>query len=280
MVGHYVVSLFGTGAYDGVRTSIYILDSISSDERMHEMSRHSRFPRNLFLSAAVGCVPRTPTPTYNLRCFSREGETVVPAFAAFAAAHVLITSHDTSHVTTIYILEGAQQRRFVFPIQPGSHQLQCTLALHATTSYVDEGRNTERIIIRDLFGIVRRGISLEFIEAEDTLIIYDEHTTASELVRLRPTHAPYSHSTAERLRVHTVVVCVRDEHTGGVFARAFWPRRAYNEAHMPVPALAYVRNAWDQSSHVIEISWMSMGKRCFMVKHSHNTLIATATTVA
>ncbi|KAJ2358569.1 hypothetical protein IWW50_000604 [Coemansia erecta] len=245
---------------------------------MLTLSRNTPHPRSLFL---IPTDTDTHTPTYTLRCFSHAGEIDVPAYSSFAAAHTLAWHKEW---TSIIVLEGGAHR-VEYPRR--EHQFQAITAQAPPHAMQLDGRGDERIIASDIFTIIRRGLHIEHIPDLETLIIYDRTphhvATTREIMKLCPRSATYSQRAAERLQIHTVVVCVRDEGTGGVFVRGFWPKRAYEEVAMPVRALACVRNVWDEDG-CFEISWMCLGKRCFVVKKSGPgsnaaSLIATATTI-
>ncbi|KAJ2611238.1 hypothetical protein H4S08_003251 [Coemansia sp. RSA 1365] len=275
---HYTVSLYGTGAYDGIRASIFVLNVIPTTNMMQSIVQRNKYKHNLFLSPSVDCPERTTTPTYDLRCYSRNGEIEVPALSAFAAAHVLITLYDIDGISTVVIFEGS--RKMTFPVS-NSRQIKCIIELDQIENL--EVLHVERIILLDLFKIIRRGLILNYVDTHKTLIVYDSQSTVSQLRNLVPKSASYTNNAIKQLQVATIIVCVNDELSGGIFARAFLPAEDYAEAAMPVLATPYLQSCCspDHKDSVLEISWISAGKHCYVVakraSSSSTTLIAHTT---
>ncbi|KAJ2772801.1 hypothetical protein IWQ56_001229 [Coemansia nantahalensis] len=281
MVTQHTVTLFGMGAYDGVRASVVALDRAPEPSTMRLMAQHSAGPSALlFLAPTPDCPADTSTPTFNLRCFGRAGELDVPPLASFAAAHVLVAKGATRGVDSVTVLEGP--RRMVFPVT-ASGQIRCTVELGPVAPL--EVSSVVRLVVSDLFGIVRRGLTLDYVEAHRTLVVYDTQSTADQLRGLTPRAAPSAAKTAAQLRLGTVIVCVRDTTTGGLFARAFSPAQDYAETPMPAAATPYLRNDWDasDSSAVFEIAWALSGRPGRLVKQPdgrhHATLFARAASI-
>ncbi|KAJ2808066.1 hypothetical protein H4R20_001024 [Coemansia guatemalensis] len=265
---HYTVLLYGTGAYDGIRASIFVLNVIPTTNMMQSMARRNKHTRNLFLSPSIDCPERTTTPTYDLRCYGKDGEIGVPPLSAFAAAHVLIALHDIDGITTVVIFEGS--RKLEFPVS-SSRQIKCIIELAPVVSF--EALHMERIVLLDLFKIIRRGLTLNYVEAHKTLVVYDNQSTVSQLRNLVPRSASYTENAIEQLQIATIIVCVNDELSGGIFARAFLPAQDYAEATMPVAATPYLQSCCnsDHKGSVLEISWITASKRCYLVAQATST---------
>ncbi|KAJ2310880.1 hypothetical protein H4S01_002919 [Coemansia sp. RSA 2610] len=217
------------------------------------------YPRSIFATRTSNA--------YTLQCFSPTAELPLPPLSSLFAAHAILPP---GQQTPICIWEHNQLHTFHVP-HPG--QLRCTPAsVHVEQR---EMRDWERIIVTNLFGIVRRGIDIDLIEELRTMIVYDKDLDVDALLRLAPRCASYTQGAAERLGISIVVVCVRDEQTGGLFARAFQPLAEFAEAQMPVAAALHVRDPWTENQ-VFEVTWLSMGKkRCYLVRQ-HNDAIAPA----
>ncbi|KAJ1730401.1 hypothetical protein LPJ61_003031 [Coemansia biformis] len=262
------VTLFGTGSYDGIRASVHVLDAIPEPSTMRLMAQQTDCPSSLFLAPSPDCPERTSTPTYNLRCFSGSGELDVPPLSSFAAAHAVMAKGGVRGIESVIILEGP--RRMVFPVSR-SGQIRCAVEPCAVAGLGVP--NMERLVVSDLFGIVRRGLTLDYIEAHRTLAVYDSQSTVDQLRRLTPRSAPSTVKTVSQLCVSTIVVCVRDLKTGGLYARSFSPIHDYAETPMPTVATPYLRNDWGSDADgdantVFEISWTLAGRSCRLIKRS------------
>ncbi|KAI8319069.1 hypothetical protein GQ54DRAFT_51742 [Martensiomyces pterosporus] len=259
---HFIVSLFGSTSFDGVSVSIYAFDELQSNNVMRLLSEENPYPRNLFLMPTIDCPKNSSTPAYVLRCFSKRGEVDVPPLTGFAAAHVLLNEARIK-ADTIIILEGS--RKLEFPVTKGG-QIQCCISLGPSLRQGVQG--PQRVLMMDLFGIMRRGLDLEYIESCRTLVVYDSESEKQDLRNLAPKPTSFTQHTISQLRVSTVVVCVKDPKSGGIFARAFLPAFDYAETEMPVFATPYLDSHWDDklAFNPYEVSWTIAGKACHIVK--------------
>ncbi|ORX65922.1 hypothetical protein DL89DRAFT_325318 [Linderina pennispora] len=235
---HYIVSLFGTSKMDGVRASIYMFDVMPATQAMMQISQNNHSPRE--------------SPIYVLRCFSKFRELDVPPLTSFAAVHVLVRENRVK-ATTIRIRENSSLTTYKI-------SLQSTAA----------SKGPERILLHDLFGIMKRGLELEYIEASQTLIVYDNHSTKEDLARMAPRSTNSTNDALEKQKIQTIVVCVEDPTTGGIHARAFFPGTKYTEANMPVLATPYLGSQWTRkaTANFVEISWSMLDRHCHIIKQT------------
>ncbi|KAJ1960833.1 hypothetical protein GGI12_003582 [Dipsacomyces acuminosporus] len=275
---HFIVSLFGTTRFDGVSVSIYVFDELQSNNIMHLLSEKSTHRRALFLMPTIDCPKNSTTPTYMLRCYSRRGEVDVPPLTGFAAAHVLINEIKVK-AEAVIVFEGS--RRLEFPVTKGG-QIQCQIPLAPSIKQGIQG--LQRLTLMDLFGIVKRNLDLEYIESCRTLVVYDSDADKHDLRSLAPKATLFTEQTTDQLGISTVIVCVKDKKTGGIFARAFLPAFGYAEAEMPAFATPYLGNQWAHKLgyNLFEISWSSFGKSCHILKkmeHPHSSFFARTATI-
>ncbi|KAJ1796516.1 hypothetical protein LPJ75_007226, partial [Coemansia sp. RSA 2598] len=132
-------------------------------------------------------------------------------------------------------------RRLVFPRTSG--QLQCHVQLEPTLFNVPAG-GSERVLVMDIFGIVRRDLVLEYADRCSTLVIYDFSFDVERIKRLEPVHNKrYSRiSAAETLDVDYVVICVADKQSGGIYVRGLMPRLGYADVDVPLAVLPYLKS--------------------------------------
>ncbi|KAJ2779663.1 hypothetical protein H4R18_003879 [Coemansia javaensis] len=279
-MAHYVVTLFGTGAFDGAPASVYVLGAPPEASAMRLMAQQQRgdgCAAHLFVAPAAAA-------TYGMRCFGRGGELDVPALSAFAAARVLLDAgaaaaadkdDDKDDTGSIAVFEGA--RRTAFPAaQSGLVRGRVELGPVRRLAMA----SMERLVVADLFGIVRRGLELDHVEAHRTLVVYDRQSSVAQLRALTPRAAAHTPNTVAQLDVATVVVCVADRSTGGLYARAFSPVHDYAEVPMPVPATTHLRNDWAPDAAaggdaLFEIAWSLDGRPCRLIKRQDGPAAAT-----
>ncbi|KAJ1934675.1 hypothetical protein FBU59_005625 [Linderina macrospora] len=259
---HYVVSLFGTSKLDGVRASVYMFDVMPATQAMMQISQNNQYPRNFFMARTMSS-PRD-APVYVLRCFSKFRELDVPPLTSFAAVHVLVRENRVQ-ARTIRIRENNNMTSF--KISP-SGRIQLHGMLDQTERRGIQG--PERILLHDLFGIMKRGLELEYVEASQTLIVYDNHATKDDLARMAPRSTRFTNDALERQEIQTIVVCVEDPTTGGIHARAFYPGTKYTEANMPVLATPYLGSQWSRKAGAgfVEISWSMLDRHCHIIKQT------------
>ncbi|KAJ1957056.1 hypothetical protein EC988_001032 [Linderina pennispora] len=259
---HYIVSLFGTSKLDGVRASIYMFDVMPATQAMMQISQNNQYPRNFFLARTMSS-PRE-SPIYVLRCFSKFRELDVPPLTSFAAVHVLVRENRVK-ATTIRIRENSSLTTYKI-------SLSGRIQLHGMLDQTEHRgiKGPERILLHDLFGIMKRGLELEYIETSQTLIVYDNHSTKEDLARMAPRSTNSTNDALEKQKIQTIVVCVEDPTTGGIHARAFFPGTKYTEANMPVLATPYLGSQWTRkaTAAVVEISWSMLDRHCYIIKQT------------
>ncbi|KAI9505439.1 hypothetical protein GGI25_005255 [Coemansia spiralis] len=259
-IPHYVVSLFGTGCYDGINASIFILTTPDT-ATMQKLAVQSKYQRNFFLVPLS--LQTNEEAQYVLWCFSRSGKIEVPALFGFAAAHIVIRELKIK-TRKVHVTEG-NVRTMEFLVTK-SGQIQCNLVLGPTVR--QNVNDLVRIILTNIFGPNRQTTDVDYIEVCRTLVVYDSMSTKSVLQKLNPRPATYTKMAVDQLRVGTVIVCVKDKTTGGLFARSFLPGQGYAETAMPAFATPYLRNSWAPKSvqTLFEIGWCTMGKSCRVIK--------------
>ncbi|KAJ1643942.1 hypothetical protein J3B02_004078 [Coemansia erecta] len=266
---HYVVTLFGTNSYDGLSINTYTFDTEPTSSLIVLISEQSAYQHNLFLSPLADS---SPTPSFNLRCYSPNGQVPVPPFTSFAAAHVLFHQHKIPQDKVIIVEDN--NRRLEFPRTNG--QMQCRVEIQQSWFDMPVG-GAERILLMDIFGIVRRDVVLEYAEDCRTLVIYD---LVFDKERLRGISPGYSNrrysrtSVVETLDVDCIVVCVADKRSGGIYVRGLQPQNGYGDVDVPLAVLPYLKNISqfgpnnipEPSLSMFEIAWTARQKECRLIK--------------
>ncbi|KAJ1719239.1 hypothetical protein LPJ53_005967 [Coemansia erecta] len=242
-VFHYIVSSFGDTVFDGVNLSIFVLDFIpTTTELLMLLAAKQPFSHSIFALPTADNPENTTTPSYTLRSITSSPveETNVSPFTSLAAAHVIFAQHN-GKLDELTIIENTRKLLFPRPESKFSEQIRCHVEVpEQPVLWTVEG--LARVMLMELFGIVRRGAQMEYVEHCRTLVVYDVDSGVEELRGIRPKESEHGRGAAERLNVHTVVVCVSDEGSGGLFTRAFLPLHAYREVPMPVSATPYLHN--------------------------------------
>ncbi|KAJ2646979.1 hypothetical protein IWW40_005029 [Coemansia sp. RSA 1250] len=223
MVVQKTVSLFGTGPYDGVRLNVFIVDK----EPTEAMRQTIQSASGIFVYPQQS----------NLQYFPAS----LPLISSYAAA--------LTHPHPVTIVENSTPYEFA----PKYPHIQVTAPAHSQLH--DTMDELERIVVLDIFGIVRRGLVFDYGLEDQLLIIYVKDMTVREVQHCQATGNPHRGDRMaqcwQRQRISQVALCVYDAQTGGVFARLFGITDSREYTQTPGLALSVatrIQNIWDMQS--------------------------------